>query len=174
MYNNYRRVLLTVHCTRQHWLRWWLVAWRQQTITWTNVDFSLVRFCGISLRTTVQRAPKILFCMRSWKIILLWLLPHLTGTNEFIWVAGFHPSYIIHSTWLTIVHSTNPTIAILLARSQNQQLVAKKMIEYHRLLVNISYKTPPRVFILKHYLHANFIYFESFIRLTTDTATSAC
>ena len=21
-----------------HWLRWWLVAWRRQDITWTNVD----------------------------------------------------------------------------------------------------------------------------------------
>ena len=30
----------------RHWFRQWLAAWGQQTITWTNVDFSLVRFCG--------------------------------------------------------------------------------------------------------------------------------
>ena len=28
----------------QHWLRQWLVAWRHQAITWTNVDLSSVRF----------------------------------------------------------------------------------------------------------------------------------
>ena len=27
----------------QHWLRWWLVAWQHQAITWTNVYFSLAR-----------------------------------------------------------------------------------------------------------------------------------
>ena len=31
-----------------HWFRQWLVAWRHQAITWTNVHFSLVR-CGIHL-----------------------------------------------------------------------------------------------------------------------------
>ena len=25
-----------------HWLRWWLVAWRHQAATWTNVDLSSV------------------------------------------------------------------------------------------------------------------------------------
>ena len=34
----------------QHWFRQWLVAWRHQAITWTNVDVSL-RSCGIHLRT---------------------------------------------------------------------------------------------------------------------------
>ena len=31
-----------------HWLR--LLVWRHKTITWTNVYFSLVKFCGIHLR----------------------------------------------------------------------------------------------------------------------------
>ena len=34
----------------QHWLRKWLVAWRHQTITWTNFDLSSVRSNGIHLR----------------------------------------------------------------------------------------------------------------------------
>ena len=34
----------------QHWLRWWLVAWQHQAITWTNVDLSSVRSLGIHLR----------------------------------------------------------------------------------------------------------------------------
>ena len=35
----------------QHRLRLWLVAWRHQAITWTNVDLSSVRSSGIHLRT---------------------------------------------------------------------------------------------------------------------------
>ena len=31
----------------QHRLRKWLVAWWYQAMTFTNIDFSLVRFCGI-------------------------------------------------------------------------------------------------------------------------------
>ena len=34
----------------QYWRRWWLLAWRHQAITWTNVDLSSVRSCGIHLR----------------------------------------------------------------------------------------------------------------------------
>ena len=36
----------------QHWLRWWLVAWKHQAITWTKVDLS-VRFSTIQLKVTV-------------------------------------------------------------------------------------------------------------------------
>ena len=31
----------------QFWLRSWLVAWRHQDITWTNVNVSLLQFCDI-------------------------------------------------------------------------------------------------------------------------------
>ena len=34
----------------QHWFRWWLLAWRHQDITWTNVDLSTVKFYDIHLR----------------------------------------------------------------------------------------------------------------------------
>ena len=33
----------------QTWLRYWLVAWRHQAITWFNVDLSSVKFLGIHL-----------------------------------------------------------------------------------------------------------------------------
>ena len=32
----------------QQWFRQWLVAWRHQAVTWTNVDLQLGRFCGIT------------------------------------------------------------------------------------------------------------------------------
>ena len=38
----------------QHWLRLWLVAWRQQAITWANVDFSSVKFCGMHMKAILQ------------------------------------------------------------------------------------------------------------------------
>ena len=33
----------------QHWLRLWLVAWRHQAVTWTNVDLSFVMSNDIHL-----------------------------------------------------------------------------------------------------------------------------
>ena len=38
----------------QHWLRQWLVAWRHQVITWTNVDLSSVRSSCIHLMAISQ------------------------------------------------------------------------------------------------------------------------
>ena len=48
---------------------------------WTNVDISLVRFCGIRLISL--SVPTLLFRTMSLKIILSKLLPHLAESNEF-------------------------------------------------------------------------------------------
>ena len=66
----------------QHWFRLWFVAWWHQAITWTIVNFSLMRFCGICPRAISQQVPKLLFCTMTLKIILLKLLPHLPVANE--------------------------------------------------------------------------------------------
>ena len=50
-----------------HLLKQWLNASQHQAIIWTNVDFSLVRFCGIHPRAISQCKPKQLFCMVSFK-----------------------------------------------------------------------------------------------------------
>ena len=50
-----------------HLLRYWLNAWLHQATIWTNVDFSLVSFCGIHPRAISQCKPKQLFCMASFK-----------------------------------------------------------------------------------------------------------
>ena len=52
----------------QHWLRYLLAAWCRQAITWTNADFSLVRFCGIHLSAILQQVPKLLF-HQPWLVI---------------------------------------------------------------------------------------------------------
>ena len=46
-----------------------------------NVDFSLVRFCGIHLRAISQGVSKLLFCIISLKSTLLNLLSHLPGAE---------------------------------------------------------------------------------------------
>ena len=38
----------------QHWLRYCLVAWQHQAITWTNIDVSLVKFCGIYVSNSMS------------------------------------------------------------------------------------------------------------------------
>ena len=43
-------------------------AWWQQVITWTNLYFSLVRFCGIHLGAISQWVPKLLFSLMHLQI----------------------------------------------------------------------------------------------------------
>ena len=42
----------------QLWLRQWLVAWRHQAITWTNVDWSSVKSSDIHIRAISQEMPQ--------------------------------------------------------------------------------------------------------------------
>ena len=79
----------------QHWLGWWFVAWWHQAITWTSVDFSLVRFFGIHLRAIPQWALKLLFCIMSLKILLLKFLLHLPGANELHNISRIRPRAIL-------------------------------------------------------------------------------
>ena len=51
----------------QTWLGQWLVAYWHQAITWTNVDFSPVRFLGIDMRSISQQVLKLLFCIMNLK-----------------------------------------------------------------------------------------------------------
>ena len=55
------------------WLRQWLAAWRHhQAITWTNVDYSFVRFFNVHLRGISQWVPQPqLFSMTNLESILV-------------------------------------------------------------------------------------------------------
>ena len=77
--------LVTPYCDRdltQHWLRQWLVAWRHQAITWTNVDLSPVEFCAIHLTTILLVSLMVSIHGINSKIIFFKLQPHLPGANE--------------------------------------------------------------------------------------------
>ena len=66
----------------QHWLRWWLVAWRHQAITWTNVDFTSIGPFSTHLRRISQEMLKISIHKMSLKTLLRKPFPHLSGANE--------------------------------------------------------------------------------------------
>ena len=58
------------------------VAWRYQAITWTLVDLSPVKSCGIHLRAVSQKMLKISNRKTSQNITQWKLQPHLLGTND--------------------------------------------------------------------------------------------
>ena len=62
-----------------------------QAVTWTNADFSLVRFCNLEHCFTV---PKLLICVMSLKIILSNLLLHLPGAIE---LSKWKPCFPTHA-----------------------------------------------------------------------------
>ena len=68
----------------QHWLRWWLVAWRHQAITWTNVDLSSVRSSDIHLRASSQEITQPSVPEIIWNIKYLKFHLNFPGANELI------------------------------------------------------------------------------------------
>ena len=79
-------VMLSIYLSIQWHISWTTFAqemacWHQ-AITQTNVEYSIVRFCGCHPRAISQQVSKLLFCIMSLKIKLLRLLPHLPGANE--------------------------------------------------------------------------------------------
>ena len=76
----------------QHWFRQWLVA-RHQAITWTNVDLSSVKSCGIHLRAVYWGMLKIPNLKYEFEIY--WF--NITATSPWDqWVNGLEKScYIV-------------------------------------------------------------------------------
>ena len=70
----------------QHWLWWWLVAWWHQAkaITWTNVDLSSVRSCGIHRRALSLENLKIPVSKTRLKIAFLESHSDLPEASELI------------------------------------------------------------------------------------------
>ena len=66
----------------QHWFRLWLVAWRHQAITWTNVDLSSLRSSDVHLRAILLEISQPSVTKISLKIIFLRFHWNLPGANE--------------------------------------------------------------------------------------------
>ena len=77
--------LVTPHGDRelsQPWLRKWLVAWRHQAITWTNVDWSSVKSSDIHVRAISQEMPQPSITKICLKITCLKFHSYFPGANE--------------------------------------------------------------------------------------------
>ena len=102
-FSNERQRLNLTHCgpltpyggrdLGQRWLRWCLVAWRHQAITWTNVDLSSLRSRAVHLRANSLEISQLSVTKTSLKIIFLRFYWNLPGTNELkIWYQGSNRS----------------------------------------------------------------------------------
>ena len=79
--------LVTSYCDSnlgQHWLRQWLVTWRHQAITWTDVDLSSERSSNIHLRARSQKIPQPSITGIICKIKYLKFHSNFPGANELI------------------------------------------------------------------------------------------
>ena len=79
----------------QLWLRQWLVAWRHQAITWTNVDLSTLRSYAIHPRALSWEDLKLHTNKIRMKFEFLKSHPALPGSNELT-----HWSCVIHMNWI--------------------------------------------------------------------------
>ena len=68
----------------QHWLRYWLVAWLHQAITWTNVDWSSVKSSDIHIRAISQEMPQPSITIICLKITCLKFHSDFPGASELI------------------------------------------------------------------------------------------
>ena len=66
----------------QHWFRQRLVAWRHQAITWTNVDWSLVKYSDLNIRALSQEMPQQSVIKIHLKITYLKFHSNFPGANE--------------------------------------------------------------------------------------------
>ena len=83
----------------QLWLTLWLVAWRHQAITWTNVDLSTLRSYGIHPRALSWEDLKIHTNKTRMKFEFLKSHPDLLGTNELMCHAAFYNAFVNITDW---------------------------------------------------------------------------
>ena len=69
----------------QHSLRQWLVAWRHQAITWTDVDWSSVKSSDIHIRANPQEMPQPPISTIRLKFVYLKFHSNIPGANELIY-----------------------------------------------------------------------------------------
>ena len=92
----------------QLWFRQWLVAWRHQVITWTNVDSSSLRSHDVYLRAISLEISQPSVTKISLKIRFLRIYCNLSGANELI---NKQLAHVVISPWKllpTEAHNMSP------------------------------------------------------------------
>ena len=74
-----------------------------------NVDYSLVRYCGIHLRVISQRVSKLLFCVMGLKIQKYWHISQ--GTNDLIHVSSW-PFPVAFRALRDLLHLEDPSMNV--------------------------------------------------------------
>ena len=100
-------------------------AWRQQSITWTTFDFSLVSSCGIHMGAISHPTTKLIFCIICLQIIAIKLLSHLQGANKLI---------SIEAKWCIYASVNKPSLVQIMAcRLAGTKPLSEPMLEFYQL-----------------------------------------
>ena len=91
----------------QHWLRKWVSAWRDQTITWTNVDSSSL--ASISVRFHRKCANYI---GKNYHLIILKMFILIPWGNKFEYILFYISRMVIGSFDYDHFHSNQPIIEV--------------------------------------------------------------
>ena len=103
----------------------WLVAWRHQANTWTNVDLSSVRSSGIHLRAISLEIPQAPFTKVSLKITYVKLNLNSPGANELMAVS-------ISAVKLQVPCSINATREVPVHLNENVwNLIDTSLTQWH-------------------------------------------
>ena len=92
----------------KHWFRQWLVAWRHQVITWTNVDLSSLWSHDVILRAISLEISQPSVTKISFKNIFLRIYWNRSGANELI---NKQLAHVVISPWKllpTEAHNMSP------------------------------------------------------------------
>ena len=106
----------------QHWLRYWLVAWRHQAITWTNVDSSSMKSSDIHIRAISQEMPQPSIPKIHLKITYSKFHSNFPGANELIMVVWWFIKACLHGTYWRWTHVSCTTPHHLLLMSSDMSL----------------------------------------------------
>ena len=126
----------------QHWLGWWLVAWRHRAITSTNIGTPSARSSGIHFKVIFTWIPKIPIPKLSWNLVI-WSYSHIfQGVN--VWMTGganycdliytlldqmIAPSWpsdahLCHQTWLLFSFNKAPLKILFLTHWGRDKMAA--------------------------------------------------
>ena len=109
----------------QHWLRWWLVAWWHQAITWTNVDWSSLKSSDTHNRAISQEMPQPSITKICLIITYLKFHSNFPGANELIHYPGSCKARLVDEI------STNPLVIVEYTASEPWSLSCNNLLVYY-------------------------------------------
>ena len=97
-----------------------------QVITWTNVDLSLVGFCGIHLIATLQWGQELLICKWLW-ILYIWYYCHIPQRSVSYTICLSADCIVISHIRLCVQHMHQNYITVLLLYHYSLKIYIKHL-----------------------------------------------